>query len=109
MLDAHGMPEGDDRATGEADRTANRAADGTDRTTDHATRHEVTIDRRVCIGSGACASTAPHVFSVLGTKGHVRTSPTAPDPLVVDAAQSCLVEAITLRDVDTGERIAPRD
>lgn len=70
-------------------------------------RWSVGIDPAVCIGSGVCAGTAEKYFHLVGGYGEVRESPVAADPLVIDAAESCPVEAILVRHAGNGEIIAP--
>ncbi|GIJ50323.1 hypothetical protein Val02_72090 [Virgisporangium aliadipatigenens] len=70
-------------------------------------RWAVAIDPAVCIGSGICAATADRYFHLVGGYGEVRESPVAADPLVIDAAESCPVEAILVRHADSGEIVAP--
>ncbi|HSA53660.1 MAG TPA: ferredoxin [Yinghuangia sp.] len=69
---------------------------------------KATVDQRVCVRTGLCAATAPGEFD-LDERGPGRATA---DPLpatqaVRDAAESCPVEAITLSDATTGERVFP--
>ena len=61
-----------------------------------------------CIGAGSCAGIAPERF-VLGDDH--RSHPTSPlieqDDAVLDAVASCPMEAISVRDAQTGEVIEP--
>jgi ferredoxin len=61
-----------------------------------------------CIGSGSCLGIAPKRF-VLGEDD--RSHPTSvlieADETVLDAAASCPMEAISVRDAETGELIDP--
>jgi ferredoxin len=61
-----------------------------------------------CIASGSCLGVAPGYF-IRGEDGKTRVTAVeiAPDQVVLDAAVSCPVEAITVRDHDTGELIEP--
>ena len=61
-----------------------------------------------CIASGSCLGVAPGYF-VRGEDGKTRpaAADVAPDQVVLDAAASCPVEAITVRDRDSGEVIEP--
>ena len=61
-----------------------------------------------CIGSGVCAGTAPRHFAI-GDDGrsHPLASPAAPDDVVLDAAASCPMEAITVTDIDTDTLVEP--
>ncbi|MCW2716637.1 MAG: hypothetical protein JWR81_459 [Pseudonocardia sp.] len=67
----------------------------------------VSVDHGSCIGSGMCTSTAAGRF-VLGADGRagVVPSPIDPDPSVLNAAESCPAEAITVTAVDTGTVLA---
>jgi ferredoxin len=61
-----------------------------------------------CIASGSCLGVAPGYF-VRGEDGKTRAAAAeiAPDQVVLDAAASCPVEAIAIRDRETGELIEP--
>lgn len=63
----------------------------------------VSVDRESCIGSGSCVGLAPRYF-VLGPDHRSRpvTAEVEPDQVVLDAAASCPVLAISLTDLDTG-------
>ncbi|GAA0233038.1 hypothetical protein GCM10009527_031970 [Actinomadura nitritigenes] len=69
----------------------------------------IEVDGRTCIGSGICAGTAPGHFAVVdGTSRPVRDE-AEPDDRALDAAESCPVEAITIRAEGTGEVLAPQE
>lgn len=69
----------------------------------------VEVDARTCIGSGICAGTAPDHFRVVdGVSRPVRPE-VEPADEVLDAAESCPVEAITVRDGETGDTLAPEE
>lgn len=65
------------------------------------------IDANTCIGSGLCAGTAPDYFELDEGYGCPTKERVEPADEVRDAADACPVEAITVRDTETGERIAP--
>jgi len=65
------------------------------------------VDRDTCIGSGMCAGIAPELFTLADGISVPLRSPAPPDPAAVDAAESCPVEAITVRDAADGRVIAP--
>ena len=69
----------------------------------------IEVDGRTCIGSGMCEATAPDHFEV--GDGVSRPRRTAVDPAdpVLEAAESCPVEAIRVRDEATGKVLAPED
>lgn len=70
-------------------------------------RWQVTVDRNVCMGSGSCVGTSSGGFR-LDAEGKSR--PVAefvePDDTLIDAAELCPAEAITVRDA-TGRQLAP--
>lgn len=69
---------------------------------------DVTVDRGTCISSGFCTATAPDVFHQDDQRqAHVTSNPVAESDDVVDAMESCPVEAISARDADTGELVFP--
>ena len=63
----------------------------------------VTIDHRLCVGSGACVDAAPGVFALVPAHGGLRAVLVAPadrDDLLAAAAHACPTLAITLQDED---------
>jgi ferredoxin len=66
----------------------------------------VRVDHDTCIGSGICAGTAPARFALGADR---RSRPVAEqsefDELIVDAAASCPMEAITVLDAGTGKPV----
>ncbi len=72
-----------------------------------AERWRVTVDRTVCVGSGLCAATAPGAFHLdEARRSHPVEEVTAPSEAVLSAAESCPVEAITIRG-SAGEPVFP--
>lgn len=69
---------------------------------------EARVDRTRCVGTGACAATAPADLT-LGPDGRARLRTPAPADLdqLTEAAELCPVEAITIHLAATGEQIAP--
>ena len=69
---------------------------------------EVTVDHDRCVGSTMCTLAAPAVFA-LDDAGQsvVRDATAASRATVVDAAAECPMEAISVRDDDTGEQLFP--
>ncbi|CCH28755.1 ferredoxin [Actinosynnema sp. NPDC047251] len=69
-------------------------------------RWSLEVDRDTCVGSGMCVSIAPDHFRLdAGTAEPVDGS-VDPDDAVLEAAESCPMEAILVRDA-AGERLAP--
>ncbi|WNV83310.1 ferredoxin [Umezawaea sp. Da 62-37] len=67
---------------------------------------QVQVDREACIGTGMCASSAAAYFRLENGKVTAVRDSIEPDELVTDAAESCPMEAILVRDGD-GVVIAP--
>ncbi|SFP01707.1 ferredoxin [Amycolatopsis arida] len=68
---------------------------------------ELSVDRRVCIGSGFCYGSATGFFASDGTRSRPRAAVVAPDDLVLEVAEGCPVGAITVVDRNTGATLAP--
>jgi ferredoxin len=67
----------------------------------------ITVNKTRCIGSGDCVETAPAVFQ-LGDDGksEVVNASGADDSIIVSAARSCPVKAITVVD-EAGVQLFP--
>jgi ferredoxin len=74
-------------------------------------RWDVSVDPEACIGSGACAATAPEHFRLARIDGRDLSRPLAaviePDDSALGAALSCPTEAISIREQPTGTVLAP--
>ncbi|GHB60064.1 hypothetical protein GCM10010306_062040 [Streptomyces umbrinus] len=71
-------------------------------------RWKVTVDPRMCVRTGLCAASAPKEFE-LDERGQGRakadTLPASEE--VLEVAESCPIEAISIADADTGEAVFP--
>jgi ferredoxin len=67
---------------------------------------KITVNRDACLGSGVCATAAPRDFRLEGGKSRTVQKDTEPDDIVLDVANTCPAEAITVYDA-AGRRIAP--
>lgn len=67
----------------------------------------VEVDQQTCIGSGLCAGTAPDHFELDDAAARPLADEVEPSEVVVDAAESCPVEAIKVSDTANGAVIAP--
>ncbi|MFB9237698.1 ferredoxin [Plantactinospora siamensis] len=67
----------------------------------------VSVDPHRCIGSGICAGTAPEHFRLVDGLSTPLAEVVDPTEPVIDAAESCPVEAITVRDSADDRLIAP--
>ncbi|GGM53298.1 hypothetical protein GCM10011608_42730 [Micromonospora sonchi] len=66
----------------------------------------IEVDARRCIGSGSCVGMAPTHFRMESGRATPTAAAVEPTETVIDAAESCPVEAIAVRD-DDGILIAP--
>ncbi len=61
-----------------------------------------------CISSGYCRNFAPDVFEAgSDRRSVVRSNPVEESAALVEAFESCPVEAITARDAETGDDVFP--
>ncbi|MEU4768190.1 ferredoxin [Actinosynnema sp. NPDC023794] len=67
----------------------------------------IEVDRATCMGTGMCTSIAPDHFRLDGGTATPVKSEVEPDDAVVDAAESCPMEAILVRSAD-GAVLAPQ-
>jgi ferredoxin len=84
---------------------AGTGAAGNDAAADR--RWRIAVDGDTCIGSGMCASIAPNRFRLEGSTSRPLVELIGEEEGVIDAAESCPVEAISVRNAETGELIAP--
>jgi ferredoxin len=69
---------------------------------------KTTVNKAKCIGSGDCVETAAKVFAFDEQGKSEVINPTgADDRVIVSAARSCPVKAITVIDETTGEQLFP--
>ena len=69
----------------------------------------IDIDRHTCISSGMCAGVAPDHFELEGDGAHALAEVVDQDEAVIDAAESCPVEAIRVFAATDGSLVAPTD
>jgi ferredoxin len=68
----------------------------------------IEVDRELCFGFGDCVDSAPGVFELDEESKSLVVDPDAQDKdAIVLAAQDCPVDAIFIRDAETGEQIYP--
>jgi ferredoxin len=72
-------------------------------------RWRITVDRGTCIGSAVCVGTVPNRFVLNGAAAQPIEDEIDPDEAVIDAAQSCPMEAIRVVEVASGKVLAPED
>jgi ferredoxin len=72
------------------------------------TKWRVTIDTDLCIGSGGCVSRAPEGFELNAIRqGCPRHEVLAASDEVLDAAENCPVEAISIVEEGSGVAVFP--
>ncbi|MER0449684.1 ferredoxin [Streptomyces sp. Edi4] len=69
----------------------------------------IAVDQAACIGASVCANYAPDHFELRSGKSFPRTATTDPDEAALDAAETCPVSAITVRESATGALLAPEE
>ncbi|GLY26271.1 ferredoxin [Micromonospora echinospora] len=67
----------------------------------------VSVDPTRCIGSGICTGAAPEHFVLVDGLSCPRKELIEPADPVIDAAESCPMEAIRVSDASSDRRIAP--
>ncbi len=72
-------------------------------------RHlRITVDQNKCVGSTTCINTAQATFALdQSGKSSVVNPQGDLENLVIEAAESCPVGAITVEDAETGEKLFP--
>ena len=69
---------------------------------------QIIVDRDLCIGAASCVGVAPEVFELDADDTSVVINPEgADDETIVQAAQACPQDAISLKDKETGQQIYP--
>ncbi|MER5811044.1 ferredoxin [Streptomyces sp. NPDC002033] len=58
----------------------------------------VRVDAGLCMGSGICAGTAPEIFALEDDHARPRTDRVAPEERILEAADMCPAQAITVHD-----------
>ncbi|KAK1185379.1 ferredoxin [Streptomyces sp. NPDC000941] len=71
-------------------------------------RWKVTVDPRVCVRTGLCAASAPKEFQLdENGQGRATAGVLPASEEVLEVAESCPIEAISITDADTGEAVFP--
>lgn len=64
----------------------------------------VSVDHSECVGNGTCLTIATHVFAHSWDRQSTVVDPEGDPPeLILEAAETCPVSAISVRDAETGE------
>lgn len=74
-----------------------------------ASKYKIKIDKDKCIGCGTCSAIAPKTFKLdKDNKAKVINPEGDDEKTILQAAQSCAVLAIELKDKD-GKKVFPKD
>jgi len=69
---------------------------------------KIVVNRGKCIAAANCVGIAPKVFAIDGQrKAYVIDATGADETALVEAAEVCPTEAISLFDEETGEQLFP--
>jgi ferredoxin len=72
-------------------------------------KYKIHIDREMCVGDQLCAQLAPGTFDLDGDGKAMVVDPDGDLPKYVKAAaKKCRLQAITLFDAETGDRVWPK-
>lgn len=72
-----------------------------------ASKYKIKIDKDKCIGCGTCSAVAPKTFKLgIDNKAQVIKGEGDDDKTILQAAESCAVLAIELKDKD-GKKVFP--
>ena len=66
----------------------------------------IAVDRNACRGTGMCEALAPKHFKLLNGTSHTIEGEVDPDDDLIEAAESCPLEAIRVTAAD-GRPVAP--
>jgi len=70
---------------------------------------EITVDRSLCAACDLCRENAPSTFDLdAQAKAFVKDPSGDPRETIIYAAGSCPMDAITVRDADTGQVLVPK-
>ncbi|MET7473666.1 ferredoxin [Streptomyces sp. NPDC005648] len=68
----------------------------------------VTVDKRVCVRTGLCAASAPERFELdENGQGRARSATLPASEEVLEVAESCPIEAISIVDARSGGKVFP--
>ena len=68
----------------------------------------ISVDHVVCVGNAMCPHVAPNTFALNdGRQSQVIDPDGDPRETVMEAAEACPVNAITVVDAETGEELFP--
>jgi ferredoxin len=73
-------------------------------------KYHILIDRELCVGDKLCLDKAPDVFGVDSEdKPFVKNTDTEWPENLMWLARNCPVDALTIVDAETGEKVWPKD
>lgn len=73
-------------------------------------KFEIQIDREECIGDGACVNEAPETFELDDeSKATLLENSSDDEESIIEAAKSCPLDIIVVKDKQTGKQIYPEE
>ena len=73
-----------------------------------AAKIQVSVNQELCVGNAVCVRISPKVFALNDRRQSQAVNPEGDSSeAVLQAAETCPVGAITVRDADTGEQLFP--
>ncbi|MEV7892016.1 ferredoxin [Streptomyces sp. NPDC002817] len=75
---------------------------------DEGTVWEISVDTETCVGSGVCTHLAARRFQLAEGRSRAVSAIVPADQSVLDAAESCPMESITVVERSSGHLLAPR-
>ena len=70
---------------------------------------KIVVDEDECIGDSLCCAEAPGTFEMEDDKAVVLSKVTDDEETILAAAEACPVDAITVTNEETGEKLYPKD
>ena len=70
---------------------------------------KIVVDEDECIGDSLCCAEAPGTFEMVDDKAKVLAEITDDEATILEAAEACPVDAITVINEETGEQLYPKD
>ncbi len=70
---------------------------------------KIVVNEEECIGDSLCCAEAPGTFEMEDDVAKVLPEITDDEETIVAAAEACPVDAITVINEETGEKLVPKD
>jgi len=67
----------------------------------------ISVDQRSCVGTGLCVDAAPQCFAFDAGRAHVTAELVEADQELIDIAESCPTESVSIRRSGSGDQVYP--